>query len=66
MDSCKAIRSVKIDQPVVSVAYCRGDRQVIAGTKNGKIYIIDIATADIIEEIEAHEGEIWQIKNSKK
>lgn len=65
VDSCKAVRSVKVE-PVVSVAYCKGDRQVLAGTKTGKLLLIDIATADIIEEIDAHEGEIWQIKESRK
>lgn len=39
---------------------------MLAGTKTGKILLIDIASAEIIEEIDAHEGEIWQVKNSKK
>ena len=39
---------------------------MIAGTKSGHLLIFDIASAEIIQEIEdAHEGEIWQIKKHK-
>ena len=65
VESCKPVRSIKTE-PVLCVAYCQGDRQGLAGTKTGKILLIDIASAEIIEEIDAHEGEIWQVKNSKK
>jgi U3 small nucleolar RNA-associated protein 12 len=44
----------------------RGDRQALIGTKTGKLLLVDIASADILEEKEAHEGEIWQIKSSKQ
>ena len=65
VDSCRAVRTIKTE-PVLCVSYCRGDRQLLAGTKNGKLLLLDIATAEVIEEIEAHEGEVWQIKESKK
>ena len=53
-------------QPVTCVEYCVGDRQLVAGSKSGSLYIIDIASAEVIQEIgDAHEGEIWQIKKHK-
>ena len=43
-----------------------GDRQLVAGSKSGALYIIDIASAEVIQEItDAHESEIWQIKKHK-
>lgn len=38
-----------------------GDRHVLAGLKNGKLLIIDIAAGDILEEIPAHSAELWSI-----
>ena len=43
-----------------------GDRQLVAGSKSGALYIVDIASAEVIQEIsDAHESEIWQIKKHK-
>lgn len=38
-----------------------GDRHVLAGLKDGKILIIDVAAGDILEEIPAHTTEAWTV-----
>jgi len=65
VETCKPVRTVETE-PVTTLAYVRGDRQALIGTKTGKLLLVDIASADILEEKEAHEGEIWQIKSSKQ
>ncbi|KAJ8983271.1 hypothetical protein NQ317_007171 [Molorchus minor] len=46
---------------VLSTIFVPGDRHVLAGLKNGKLIIIDIAAGDILEEIPAHTNELWSI-----
>ncbi|VEN48491.1 unnamed protein product [Callosobruchus maculatus] len=46
---------------VVSISFVPGDRHLLAGLKDGKLLIIDISVGDILEEIPAHEGELWSI-----
>lgn len=48
---------------VVSVCFVPGDRHVLAGLKDGRLLIIDIAAGDILEEIPAHtQGtEVWSV-----
>lgn len=41
--------------------FAPGDRYILAGTKEGKLLIVDIATSEIKEEIDAHNDEIWSI-----
>lgn len=38
-----------------------GDRHLIVGLKDGKMLIIDIAAGDILEEIPAHQNELWSV-----
>ncbi|KAL0270510.1 UNVERIFIED_CONTAM: hypothetical protein PYX00_007902 [Menopon gallinae] len=47
---------------VLSLCLVPGDRHVVAGLKTGKLLIIDLNTGDILEEIPAHEKEIWSIR----
>lgn len=46
---------------VLSVTFVPGDRHVIAGLKDGKLLIIDVASGDILEEIPAHTKEVWSL-----
>lgn len=46
---------------VLSTIFVPGDRHVLAGLKDGRILIIDIAAGDILEEIPAHSTETWTI-----
>ncbi|XP_058809971.1 WD repeat-containing protein 3 [Phymastichus coffea] len=43
------------------VTFVPGDRNLIVGLKNGKMLIIDIASGDILEEITAHQAELWSV-----
>ncbi|TRY63046.1 hypothetical protein TCAL_10987 [Tigriopus californicus] len=58
-------RNVQVCVRTVASGYCLsslfvpGDRQVIVGTRKGTIQIFDIASAEMTEEIEAHDKEIW-------
>ena len=42
----------------LSILFVQGDRYVIVATKKGKLQIFDIAAARLLEEIEAHKGQI--------
>lgn len=58
-------RNAQVCVRTVASGYCLsslfvpGDRQVVVGTRKGTIQIFDIASAEMTEEIEAHEKEIW-------
>ena len=43
----------------LSVTFVPGDRHLIVGMKDGKILIVDISSGDILEEIKAHQNEVW-------
>nr|CAD7392861.1 unnamed protein product [Timema cristinae] len=46
---------------VLSVCFVPGDRHILAGMKDGRMLIIDIAAGDILEEIPAHTKELWSL-----
>lgn len=46
---------------VLSTIFVPGDRHIIAGLKDGKVLIVDIASGDVLEEIQAHTSEVWSI-----
>lgn len=46
---------------VLSTIFVPGDRHILAGLKDGKLIIIDVAAGYIIEEIPAHTTELWSI-----
>lgn len=43
------------------VTFVPGDRNLIVGLRNGKMLIIDIASGDVLEEIAAHQTELWSV-----
>ena len=45
----------------LSILFAPGDRHIIIATKTGKLQIFDIASGRLLEQIEAHEGEIWSV-----
>ncbi|CAH0548156.1 unnamed protein product [Brassicogethes aeneus] len=46
---------------VLSTIFVPGDRHVLAGLKDGRLLIVDIAAGDVLEEIPAHTNELWSI-----
>ncbi|KAK9880788.1 hypothetical protein WA026_013117 [Henosepilachna vigintioctopunctata] len=46
---------------ILSLIFAPGDRHVLAGCKDGKLLIIDIASGDILEEVSAHTQELWSL-----
>jgi WD40 repeat protein len=46
---------------VTSLTFVPGDRHLLAGLKSGAILILDIGTAEILEEVAAHQCEVWDI-----
>ncbi|KAK4873287.1 hypothetical protein RN001_015316 [Aquatica leii] len=46
---------------IISITFVPGDRHVLAGLKDGRLLILDVAAGDILEEIPAHGSELWSI-----
>lgn len=46
---------------VLSLVFVPGERHCIAGTKDGHLQLFDIAGGKILEDVEAHRGELWSI-----
>ncbi|XP_055954643.1 WD repeat-containing protein 3 [Patella vulgata] len=61
--SVKCIRTMSCDYSLCSV-FAPGDRHIILGTKAGKLQIFDIASGDLLEDIEAHDSTIYSISLS--
>ncbi|KAI9579694.1 WD repeat-containing protein 3 [Glossina fuscipes] len=59
-DSMQCLRSVSTDY-ILSCVFTPGDRYVLLGLKSGKLLIVDVGAADIVEEIPAHDQELWSI-----
>uniref|UniRef100_A0A8B9X6W3 WD repeat-containing protein 3 n=1 Tax=Bos mutus grunniens TaxID=30521 RepID=A0A8B9X6W3_BOSMU len=41
-----------------------GDRQVVIGTKTGKLQLYDLASGNLLETIDAHDGALWSLSLS--
>ena len=59
-DSMQCLRTVATDYVLCS-HFVPGDRYVLLGMKSGKLLIIDVGSADVVEEIPAHDSELWSI-----
>lgn len=42
-------------------AFLPGDKVVVVGTKNGELQLFDVASAALLDSVQAHEGAIWSI-----
>lgn len=42
-------------------AFLPGDKVVVVGTKSGELQLFDVASASLIDSVEAHEGAIWSL-----
>ncbi|XP_013112970.2 WD repeat-containing protein 3 [Stomoxys calcitrans] len=59
-DSMQCLRTVACDYVLCSV-FVPGDRYILLGLKSGKLLIVDVGSADVVEEIPAHDNELWSI-----
>ncbi|KFH48134.1 putative WD repeat-containing protein-like protein [Hapsidospora chrysogenum ATCC 11550] len=42
-------------------AFLPGDKVVVVGTKGGELQLFDVASAALLDSVEAHEGAIWSL-----
>ncbi|XP_036416774.1 WD repeat-containing protein 3 [Colossoma macropomum] len=56
----QVIRTMACEYALCSL-FVPGDRQIIIGTKSGKIQIFDLASGSLLETTEAHDGALWSI-----
>ncbi|KAI5106988.1 WD repeat-containing protein 3 [Silurus meridionalis] len=56
----QVIRTMACEYALCSL-FVPGDRQIVVGTKSGKIQIFDLASGSLLETTEAHEGALWSI-----
>lgn len=59
-DAMQCLRTVGTDYVLCS-RFVPGDRYVLLGMKSGKLLIVDVGAADIVEQIPAHESELWSL-----
>ncbi|KAF2981634.1 hypothetical protein EK904_001096 [Melospiza melodia maxima] len=56
----QCIRTMECEYALCSL-FVPGDRQVILGTKTGKLQLYDLASGSLIETLDAHDGAVWSI-----
>ena len=42
-------------------AFLPGDKVVVVGTKGGELQLFDVASASLLDSVEAHEGAVWSL-----
>lgn len=56
----QVIRTMGCEYALCSL-FVPGDRQIILGTKSGKIQIFDLSSGSLLETTDAHEGALWSM-----
>ncbi|XP_051566681.1 WD repeat-containing protein 3-like [Myxocyprinus asiaticus] len=56
----QVIRTMGCEYALCSL-FVPGDRQIILGTKSGKIQIFDLASGSLLETADAHDGALWSM-----
>ncbi|XP_027749929.1 WD repeat-containing protein 3 [Empidonax traillii] len=56
----QCIRTMDCEYALCSL-FVPGDRQVIVGTKTGKLQLYDLASGSLMETLNAHDGAVWSI-----
>ncbi|XP_060057790.1 WD repeat-containing protein 3 isoform X2 [Erinaceus europaeus] len=59
----QCIRTMTCEYALCSF-FVPGDRQVIIGTKTGKLQIYDLASGNLLETVDAHDGALWSLSLS--
>ncbi|XP_062906768.1 WD repeat-containing protein 3 [Mobula hypostoma] len=58
--SLQCIRTMDCEYSLCSL-FVPGDRQVILGTKFGKLQLFDLASGNMLETFDAHDGAVWSV-----
>lgn len=56
----QVIRTMACEYALCSM-FVPGDRQIILGTKSGKLQIFELASGSLLETVDAHEGALWSM-----
>ncbi|KAI3355690.1 hypothetical protein L3Q82_004283 [Scortum barcoo] len=56
----QVIRTMACEYALCSL-FVPGDRQIILGTKNGKLQIFELASGSLLETVDAHDGAVWSL-----
>lgn len=56
----QVIRTMACDYALCSL-FVPGDRQIILGTKSGKLQIFELASGNLLESVDAHDGALWSL-----
>uniref|UniRef100_A0A8D0GMZ5 WD repeat-containing protein 3 n=1 Tax=Sphenodon punctatus TaxID=8508 RepID=A0A8D0GMZ5_SPHPU len=59
----QCIRTMACEYALCSL-FVPGDRQVIVGTKTGKLQLYDLASGNLLETVDAHGGALWSMSLS--
>lgn len=58
-ESMRSIQTIEDTGYALCSCFAPGDRHVLIGRMDGKLLIADVVTGEILEEIEAHQKELW-------
>ncbi|XP_028992625.1 WD repeat-containing protein 3 [Betta splendens] len=56
----QVVRTMACDYALCSL-FVPGDRQIVLGTKSGKLQIFDLASGSLLENVAAHDGALWSL-----
>ncbi|XP_048459068.1 WD repeat-containing protein 3 isoform X1 [Rhincodon typus] len=56
----QCIRTMACEYTLCSL-FVPGDRQIILGTKSGKLQLFDLSSGNLLETVDAHDGAVWSI-----
>ncbi|XP_059198830.1 LOW QUALITY PROTEIN: WD repeat-containing protein 3 [Centropristis striata] len=56
----QVIRTMACEYSLCSL-FVPGDRQIILGTKSGKLQIFELASGSLLETVDAHNGALWSL-----
>ncbi|XP_014254086.1 WD repeat-containing protein 3 [Cimex lectularius] len=58
--SLNCLRTIETDY-ALSICFVPGDRHALVGLKSGHLLVVDLSSGDILEDVEAHTAEIWNV-----
>uniref|UniRef100_A0A8C5I6Q0 WD repeat-containing protein 3 n=1 Tax=Gouania willdenowi TaxID=441366 RepID=A0A8C5I6Q0_GOUWI len=56
----QVVRTMACEYALCSL-FVPGDRQIVLGTKSGKLQIFELASGSLLETVEAHSGAVWSL-----